>query len=724
MSDSSNSSEQQQDVLNLTQLAASVRAIVDISDRRYHLRTYPNCFVGSEAVDAMISHGIASCTQDAVGIGQVLLQNDLLRHVTRDHDFKDESLFYRFVEDEESHGERSVIKKKSKEDVEGMIKKISWGDFLTKSSNEGDFQAAIPLYQKDQNDNLFESTISDNGLEMIYETAPLDEHNITLLDNVHPPRWIDPTAPAQGKRYNLVVIGAGSGGLVSAAGASGVGAKVALIEMNLLGGDCLNVGCVPSKALLRSARAIHHVRTAGRFGCDIKDPEINIKVDFPKIMERMRRLRAGISPHDSAERFSKELGVDVFFGRGCFTGKNEITVTHDAASAKKASEGDVDSTKTVLRFAKCVIAVGASARIPVKLPGLLSAPFYTNASLFNMTNLPHTFCVMGAGPIGLEMAQAFARFGSAVHVFARSSRIMEKEDPEAAEVVRASLERDGVTFHLNTEYHEIKINTGHPSSCQDGRDQVIICFSDLSKDNSGNSNPSSSPVRQELIADALLVATGRKPNTQGLGLDVAGVEVETKETGRIGLIKINDNLQSPTNKNVFAVGDCAHPYQFTHMADFMARLVIRNALFPLGNAKVSSLLVPWATFTDPEVAHVGLYERDLISRGRKYRTFTRYLKDVDRTILEEETDGFVKIHIDAKTDQILGATIVGQHAGDLISEITVAMQTKTGLETIASVIHPYPTQAEAIRQCGDLYRKTKLTPVVKGLFRNLMAWQR
>ena len=524
--------------------------------------------------------------------------------------------------------------------------------------------------------------VERGGVMEVYETSPLDEYNIKLLDNVHPSRWQDPQP--QG-RYNLVVIGAGSGGLVSAAGAAGVGARVALVEMNLLGGDCLNVGCVPSKALIRCARAAYEARNGARFGVQI-DGEVKVK--FGQVMERMRRLRSDISHHDSAERFSKELGIDVFIGRGEFSGPNSITVNGNT-----------------LQFSKCVIAAGASANVPM-IPGLKESPYLTNASLFNLTELPRVFGVIGAGPIGLEMAQSFRRFGSEVHVFARSAQILDKEDEDAAAVIQRQFENEGIFFHLNINYDEVKTLEDEPSSCGGDRKKIAVHFTTKANGR-----------KEHVAVDALLVAAGRKPNTSGLGLEKAKIELQGK------FIKVNEYLQT-TNKSVYAVGDCCHRYQFTHMSDFMARLVIRNALFLVGGIKVSTLIVPWATYTEPEVAHVGLYERDMIARGIKYRTFKREFKDVDRCILEDETEGFVEIHVGMKDDKILGATIVGPHAGDMISEITLAMYTKTGLETIGSVIHPYPTQAEGIRQCGDLIRKTKLTPFVKGLFSNIMAFQR
>jgi pyruvate/2-oxoglutarate dehydrogenase complex dihydrolipoamide dehydrogenase (E3) component len=304
--------------------------------------------------------------------------------------------------------------------------------------------------------------------------------------------------------------------------------------------------------------------------------------------------------------------------------------------------------------------------------------------------------VIGAGPIGLELAQAFQRLGSHVTVFSRSDKIMPKEDPKAAKIVESSLRRDGVTFVFNVNYKGVESRSGKPPltmAVEDGNEERTLEF------------------------DALLVATGRKPTVKGLGLEDAGIEYDE----RMG-VKVNDRMQT-TNPNVYAVGDVASKYQFTHMSDFGARLVIRNALF-YGRDKFSDLLIPWATYTDPEVAHVGLYEKDLEERGIEYTTIHRAFDDVDRAIVDGETEGFVKIHVKKGKDQILGATVVGSHAGDMISEISVAMQAGMGLGKLASVIHPYPTAAEAIRQCGDAYNRSRLTPTVKAIFNRLMAFKR
>lgn len=497
---------------------------------------------------------------------------------------------------------------------------------------------------------------------------PWDAHNQKLVSNVHPADWKNPT-PAL--RYNLVVIGGGTAGLVSAVGAAGLGAQVALVEKHLLGGDCLNVGCVPSKAIIRAARKAAGVRDMADFGVNVPN---GTTIDFSKVMERMRRLRADISPHDSAKRFT-ELGVDVFLGAGKFTGPDTVEVGGQT-----------------LRFAKAVIATGARAAVP-PISGLKDVPYLTNETLFSLTELPMRLGIIGAGPIGCEMAQSFARFGSEVFLIEATHGILPREDRDASKLVRAVMEREGV--------------------------KILCCGEDLklAKDPNGvRLQVESHGKGYDVLVDQLLVAVGRAPNVEGLGLETVGVEFDKKG------VKVNDRLQT-ANPRIYACGDICSPYQFTHAADFMARIVIQNALFK-GRAKMSSLIIPWATYTSPEIAHVGLYEKDAKEKGIEVDTYTQELAEVDRAILDSETEGFVRVHVRKGTDEIVGATVVSAHAGDLISELTLAMKAKVGLKTIGATIHPYPTQAEAIRKVGDLYNRTRLTPFVKNLMGKWLSWTR
>jgi pyruvate/2-oxoglutarate dehydrogenase complex dihydrolipoamide dehydrogenase (E3) component len=481
--------------------------------------------------------------------------------------------------------------------------------------------------------------------------------------------WQNPT-PA--KRYNLVVIGAGTAGLVCAAGAAGLGAKVALVERHLMGGDCLNVGCVPSKALISASRVAASVRNAAEFGVQVPD---GVRIDFAKVMERVRRLRTAIAPNDSAQRFSG-LGVDLFLGDGRFVGCHTVEV-----AGKR------------LEFKKAVIAAGARAAAP-PIEGLSNAPYLTNETVFSLTELPRRLAVIGAGPIGCEMAQAFARFGSEVFVIETTQGVLPREDQDASALVLATMQRDGVKFLFTAKGLTI-------GKAEKGGIRFRV---------------TSSGTLFEEVVDQLLVAVGRAPNVEGLGLDEAGVAFTPKG------VQVNARLQT-TNPDIYAAGDICSPYQFTHAADFMARLVIRNALF-MGRGKAGALTIPWCTYTEPEIAHVGVYEKQAQAQGIEVETFTRHFHEVDRAILEGRTDGLVKIHLRKGTDRIIGATVVASDAGDMISEITLAMTHGLGLKQIAETIHPYPTRAEAIRQVGDAYNRTRLTPAVRSLFSRWMTWRR
>ncbi len=499
---------------------------------------------------------------------------------------------------------------------------------------------------------------------------PDDEHNKRLIKNVHPSGWKNPE-PAP--RYNLVVIGAGTAGLVTAAGAAGLGARVALIERQLMGGDCLNVGCVPSKGIIRAARAAYDARAAGEFGLACgKSPS----VDFGKAMERMRRIRAGISAHDSALRFSKELGVDVFFGDGKFAGPDAIEV-----------EGKR------LRFKKAAICTGARAAAP-SVPGIGETGYLTNETVFNLTKLPRRLAVIGGGPIGCELAQTFARLGSTVTLLQHGGHVLPREDADAAELVHKALLRDGVTLRL-----QVKIK-----SCKKrGKEKVIIIEED------GKS--------AEVPVDEIVVGVGRAPNVEGLELETAGIAYDPREG-----VKVNEQLRT-SNPRVYAAGDICFPYKFTHTADAMARIVIANALF-MARQKTSALVIPWCTYTDPEVAHVGMYEHEAQAKGIDVRTLTVPFSDVDRALLDGETEGFARVHLKNGTDAILGATIVARHAGEMISELSFAMTARLGLSAIGKTIHPYPTQAEAIKKLADAYNRTRLTPFIKKVFSAWLKWQR
>jgi pyruvate/2-oxoglutarate dehydrogenase complex dihydrolipoamide dehydrogenase (E3) component len=501
---------------------------------------------------------------------------------------------------------------------------------------------------------------------------PWDDYNRELLANVHPSDWVNPT-PVD--CYDLVVIGAGTAGLVTAKGAAGlgIGLKVALIEKNLMGGDCLNVGCVPSKCLIRSSRVVSEMRGALPYG--VQPPE-NIAIDFPGVMARMRRVRTKISPVDSAIA-AKKAGVDVFFGEARF--KNQNTITVDGQD---------------LKFKKAVIAAGARAVRP-QIPGIEETGYLTNESVFSLTSLPKKLAVIGGGPIGCELAQAFQRLGSEVTLFHKGSQLLDKEDADAAEIVQQALIKDGIRLVLNCQLESV---------AQNPEGKMISFVGD------NLANPFRS--QESIVVDQILAGAGRQPNVESLNLEAAGVEYDARK----GLI-VNDHLQT-TNAKIYGAGDICLNWKFTHAADAAARIVIKNTLFSpfgLGKAKLSDLVMSWVTFTDPEIAHVGMSEAEAQVQGINYKTIKINFEDVDRALADGETEGFVKILHHQGSDEILGATIVARHGGEMISEITTAMIGKMGLSKLATVIHPYPTQAMAIKQAADAYRRTLLTEKTKKL---------
>lgn len=502
----------------------------------------------------------------------------------------------------------------------------------------------------------------------LFLPQPHDGHDERLIRNVHPSGWVNPKPRDS---YNLIVVGAGTAGLISALGAAGLGATVAVLEERLIGGDCLNFGCVPSKALLSSARAVAAARNAAAFGAQL--PPGDISVDFPAVMERMRRLRADISNRDSVTRLS-EAGIDVFLGRGEFTGSNRIRV------------GDEE-----LRFKRSVIAVGATSD-PVLIPQLQGCDYLTNETFFSLTDLPPRLGIIGAGRMGCEMAQAFRRFGSKVYLFESSPSILGEEDIDAAQIVQDRLVEEGVALFLDNRVARV---------ASEGPEKVV----EVGKGD----------AQQKFVVDEILVAVGKAPLVDGLGLERAGVAYS-----RVQGVEVNEYLQT-SNPRIYAAGDICSDYKFTHMADAAARIVLRNALFK-GRRKVNALTVPWCVYTDPEIAQVGLTESEARSKGVEFETFSSKLSEVDRAILDDAVDGFVKVHVKKGSDEILGATIVAKNAGNMISEITLAMIEGIGLGKLADVIRPYPTESEAITKAADIYNKKRLTPLIRGLFSRWFNW--
>jgi len=508
-----------------------------------------------------------------------------------------------------------------------------------------------------------------------------DPADTRLVARVHPQGWTNPT-PAG--RYNLVVIGGGTAGLVSAMGAAGLGGKVALIERLLLGGDCLNFGCVPSKSFIAAA----HAASAG--GRDVGADT------FSEAMRRVRAVRADIAVNDSAERL-RSAGVDVFFGQARFAGPDTVVV------------GDQR-----LQFSRAVIASGARAALP-PIPGLDTVRALTNETVFSLTERPARIAVIGGGPIGCELAQAFAGLGSAVRLFDLAPRLLGKDDADAAAILASALTRSGVELTLAASLTRFeRAADGAPAGTSDGGGTLVF--------DRGQGS-------ERHAFDAVLVAAGRRSNVEGLDLESAGVAFDKRG------VSVNARLRT-SNRRIYAAGDCcqvtngassgeaADPpkFQFTHVADAMARIVIQNALF-FGRKSSLDLVIPWATYTSPEVAHVGLGQDEIAARRDALTTVTVPLSDNDRAVCEGDTEGFGRFHVDRK-GRILAATIVGAHAGELIGEVTLAMTNGITMGQIAGTIHPYPTRSEVIKRAADQLNRGRLTPFVAGVLRRILKWRR
>lgn len=476
----------------------------------------------------------------------------------------------------------------------------------------------------------------DDGL------IPDNAFDQALLARVRPPEW-----PAQTPldRYDLVVIGGGAAGLVSAFGAAGLGARVAVIERHRLGGDCLLTGCVPSKALLRAARAAHEARSAHRLGV-FAEP----RVDFPALMDRLRAERAALARHDSAERLAK-AGVHVFFGAAHFTGFDTILV--NGAS---------------LRFRRAVIATGAAPARPPALAGL-----HTSDTIWSITELPKALLVVGAGPVGVELAQAFARLGSAVTLVEAAARILPREHADAAAQLAARLESEGVTLRTGARVRALGPGIAHT-------DGAAVPF------------------------DVGVAATGRSPRLDGLHLEAAGVAL------RDGGLALTPQLRT-TNRRVYAAGDVTGLSPFTHAADAMARCVLRNAFFPGGERFVAEA-IPRTIWTEPALSQLG----PITPAQPGLRVLHIPLAEVDRAALDGETDGFVQIHIDSR-DRIISATIFGDNSGSLVAFLSHVLSQKLPLSALSKSVFPYPSMALALRSAADASTRQRVSPVIAKILR-------
>lgn len=495
---------------------------------------------------------------------------------------------------------------------------------------------------------------------------PNDAHDRALLANVHPPGRVNPVAEG---RYNLVVLGAGTAGLVAAAGAAGLGAKVALLEREFLGGDCLNFGCVPSKGLLRAAQLAQDLTEAQAFG--VTGGEVH--VDFGAAMGRMRRIRAELSAHDSVQRLTS-LGVEVFLGQAKFVARDAVEVAGQR-----------------LRFARAIVATGARAA-GATVPGLSELSYLTNETVFSLTELPRRLLVLGAGPIGCELAQAFRRFGSEVTLVS-AGRLLPREDPEAAALLRAQFEREGIALRLEAKLVRASANA-------DGKSVVF---------DQGRGE-------ETAVADEILLALGRAPNVAGLDLQAAGVA-----SGRTG-IQVDRHLRTD-NRRIYAAGDICSAYKFTHAADALARIALQNALF-WGRKRADRLVMPWCTYTDPAIAHVGLYEGEARARGLDVATFTVAMAEIDRAALDGQTLGYARVAVERRSGRLLGGTLVARHAGELIGELTLAITSGLRLADLGATIHPYPTQSEVWKRLADAQARSRLTPGVKRALERLSRWRR
>jgi len=486
-------------------------------------------------------------------------------------------------------------------------------------------------------------------------------------------RWQKP------KRFdnNLVVIGAGSGGLVTAYIAAAVKAKVTLIEKHKMGGDCLNTGCVPSKALIRSAKFLSHVKRAKEFGIDNAGADF----DFAAVMERVQHVIKTVEPHDSIERYTA-LGVEVIQGTAKIVSPWEVEVT-TAEGAKTLT------TRSI------VIAAGARPFVP-PIPGIDRMHYLTSDTVWALRERPKRLLVLGGGPIGCELAQSFARLGSQVTQVEMAPRLMLREDPEVSAAVMARFQQEGIDVRVN--------HTAKQFVIENGENTLLAKFDGQTA---------------KIPFDQVLVAIGRAANVHGYGVEELGIALSPRKT-------LDTNAFQQTNyPNIFAVGDVAGPYQFTHTAAHQAWYAAVNALFgQFKKFRTDYTVIPWSTFTDPEVARVGLNELDAKAQGIAYEVSTYGIDDLDRAIADSEAHGFVKVLTRPGKDKILGVTIVGEHAGDLIAEFVLAMKYGIGLNKILGTIHIYPTLAEANKYAAGVWKRDHAPQALLHWVERYHAWRR
>ncbi|MDP2681493.1 MAG: dihydrolipoyl dehydrogenase [Deltaproteobacteria bacterium] len=456
------------------------------------------------------------------------------------------------------------------------------------------------------------------------------------------------------EEFDLTIIGGGVGGLVAASGASQFGAKVALVEKENLGGDCLHYGCVPTKTLVHSARLISLMRRATEFGLN----PVTVDFEFKKIMEHMREVQKKVGEHDDPKRFEK-MGIKLFFGKGGF---------------KDTRTFEVNGTN--IKSRKFLIATGSR---PVKLPipGLDKVDSLDNIKILAINHLPESILIMGAGPIGMEFAQVFSRFGSKVTVIEKAGQILPREEKELSDRLEGILKREGMEIITCVETKRVE---------QSGNKRIVVA--------------ECSGKEKRFEADELLVAIGRAPNIEGMNLEKIGVKTTSK-----GIV-VNDTMKT-TVSNIWACGDVTGMFPFTHMAEYEAGIVIGNALFPFVNRKMDKTVVPWTTFTDPELARVGLTEDEARKEYGDIRVYRYPFSEHDRAIIDGETEGMIKLICDKK-GKILGAHILGKGAGDLLNEYTFAMKNGLPVQKISQTVHVYPTMGQVVKRGADQYYKERL----------------
>lgn len=474
--------------------------------------------------------------------------------------------------------------------------------------------------------------------------------------------------------YNMVVIGGGSAGLVSAYIGSAIEAKVALIEKHKMGGDCLNTGCVPSKALIRSAKIFNYFKRASEFGLEKSD----LKVNFAKVMERVQNVVQKVAPHDSIERYT-ELGVE------CITGEAKILTPYE-----------VQVNGRVLKTKNIVIATGAGPFVP-PIEGIENINYLTSDNVWNLRLRPERLVVLGGGPIGCELAQSFSRLGSKVTIVEMADRIMAREDQDASDFVSETFKKENIDVLSSHRAKRFEIKSGR---------KYLIC------DSNGQD--------VEIEFDEVLIALGRKANIKGFGLEDLGVEISKQ-----GTVVANEYLQTTNYPNIYVCGDVTGPYQFTHTASHQAWYVAVNALFsPFKKFKVDYSVIPWCTFTDPEVARVGLSEIEARAKGLEFEVTKYQIDDLDRAIADSEDHGFIKVLTPPRSDKILGVTIVGHHAGDVISEYVTAMKYGLGLNKILGTIHIYPTLAESNKYVAGAWKRKNAPQFALKVLNRFHQWRR